>query len=306
MREATQEEPTTSAGAVASEEESTAPDGATSTDATTDEADVQPKLNWRDLIRDVPPEEILKEHDALKQHFEGRVGQTAQRLAHEKYLPEELAKGRSALAQQIREEESAKLARESRDKRINDLINADDRDSDEAIRELRKLRSEEEAEAKTQVNEDMVRQLVTDSYIRGNADFDAQILHPLFRLLHPEDQRALNGKDYGNGIEARIKYVTDIFEHREKRAVAEAVERVRAEVEADREKSRDKDREALRKELLGEVNRGTRVDTGSGSSGAGGPSLPEILSWPLEQRLEWKKNNSDAYNRAVSASRNGH
>jgi hypothetical protein len=105
-----------------------------------------------------------------------------------------------------------------------------------------------------------------------------------------------------------MKYVVDIMEHREKRAVAEAIEKLRADLDVDRDKTREKDRVAIRKEVLGEVNGGSKgkIDTGSGSKGSSGTNFQEILSWPEEQRVEWRKQHPDAYNRAVSDSRNGH
>ena len=297
--EATQEEPT---GAVESDEtsegESTTSAEVTSTETSSEETEDQPKIDWRELIRDVPPEDILKEHEALRKYHEGKAGSDAQRLAREKYLPEELAKERDAFLAQIRAEEQARTARAERERRVDRALELVEEDPERGTSELRKLREEEKSQEQGKLAEGTFRQMVTEAYTRGNSDWDVQVLRPLIKILHEDDVPKINGKDYGQGPEARIRYVNDLIDLRETRAVAEA----KVEWEKGESGRLAKAREAGRKEALGQTNGSQKVDTGSGTAGGGGPALSEILSWPTEQRIEFKRDHPQEYNRAVLAS----
>lgn len=306
MTETAVDEPTGTETEETTEEEPTASTDATETESSTEETEDQPKIDWRDLIRDVPPEDLLKEHEALRKYHEGKAGHDAQRLAREKYLPEELAKAQPELEAKIRAEEQAKTARSERERRVDQALALVEEDPERGANELRKLREEEKSQEQEKVSQETIRQLVTDAYTRGNSDFDVQVLRPLIKLLHEDDLPKINGKDYGEGPTARIRYITDILEAREARAITQAVSTAQAEWEKGENDRIAKAREAGRKEALGEVNGGQKVDTGSGTAGGGGTSLSEILSWPAEQRIEYKRTHPQDYNKAVmTASANG-
>ena len=290
----------TGSTATIDEEAASTQDEGTSTES--GEAEGQQKLDWRALIRDVPPEELLQEHEALRKHFDGKAGQTGLRLAREKYLPEELAKERDRLLEQVRSQVEQENARKERERRLDSLADLAESDPDRAASELRKLRSEEKNAEAEQVNKQEIEKLVTDSYQKGLSEIDTGVLHPLFRTLHVDDQKELAGKNYtGTHAEARMKYLVDILGAREKRAAIDAVAAAQEEWKKGEEKRMADAKEAGRKEALGESNGGVKVDTGSGTRSGGAQRWEDIQALPPEERTKFRRENPAAYNAAVAA-----
>lgn len=303
MEEETQ--PTTGAAPESTEavapppvEEAAAGDG-------TPEAAPPPSPDWRTLIRDVPPEEILKEHEALRKHTDGRAGQMARRLATERYLPEALATERESLRKEVEAEVAARRTEEERQRRLGALGDLIEEDPARAARELREIQAQEKTEKERETEAGRLTELVGGAVSKTEGDYDQTVFYPLFRLLSPEDQQALRGKDYGQGPRARLAYVADIVALRDVRVAKAAVAKARGEWEKGIEPRITKATEAGRKEALGDVNGGVDVDTGGGGGAPGEMNLQQYLALPTEERTRLKREEPQKVDAMTRRAMNG-
>lgn len=244
---------------------------------------------WLAHVRDVPLEDLLANHEPLRQHVAGVIGSEAQRHARAQIAQAVPAIQTQALARARQEVEDAELARE--EARIERLADDDAfayREGRSALAVRQKEIADRRGQETAQSAQAAAARVVADRQLQAH-------LKPLTDQLTYEDAVMLASRPYaetyGPGVPAALAYQRDAYQIlADRRVEAERAEGARRLRETEKAVS-----VAARKEALTERNAGDSPNLGGGGKPSASMTWQQFLAKPLDERLRFKKEFPSQY-----------
>lgn len=251
-----------------------------------------------DRIKDVDPEEIIRNHPGLQQHVQtlhGRAGELAQRQARQIFDAE-----KPLLEMQLRQQiETEMVARQQAAEdaalertRVEDPIAYAQGVAD--LRSRRQAFAQRQAETARRAKEySEFSAGLTTAQLRQIDEETITPLHTQLHALSPEAADALAKTPYAGGVSGRAQYIRD--------AQAKITELQVAQERNKHTKDQAAREAAIRKEVLAQANAGDNPDTGGGTAAPSDMTPGRYKQMPIEKRLEWRDQNPAAHRRMFEA-----